>query len=416
MGRSLKNIYHLLVAVLAVIYYRYPSRKMTVIGVTGTDGKTTTSNLIYSILKASGKKVSIVSTVSAVINGRSYDTGFHVTTPSSWALQKYMKQALDGGCRYFILEVTSHAIDQHRIFGSSIDISVITNISHEHLDYHKTFDNYRKTKAKILSRSKFSILNVDDDNFEFLKKKVTGHLVTYGINGQADNTPSVLKSKPPLQGKYNLYNILAAVSVARILGINAKSISKGLSDFIGVPGRLEKIKSGTKYSIFIDFAHKPHALESVLTTLRPLTKNKLIVVFGCAGERDRLKRPMMGEIAARLSDYAVLTAEDPRTEDVRNIIGEIAAGCLKKGMIEMEKSGFEGRLTKKEKKYFWRIPDRQEAVNFAVRKLASTGDLILVTGKGHETSMCYGKTEYPWSDKSAIEKALYGTVKTAIGK
>ncbi|MCJ7740620.1 UDP-N-acetylmuramoyl-L-alanyl-D-glutamate--2,6-diaminopimelate ligase [Candidatus Microgenomates bacterium] len=412
MFQNLKNHLHAVVARLAAIYYGFPGKYMTVIGVTGTAGKTTTTHLIYQILKSAKLKVSMLSTVSAEINGRSFDTGFHVTTPSPWALQKFLKMAKEGSSQYFILEVTSHALDQHRIFGIPITIGVVTNITHEHLDYHKTIENYRRTKMKLLDNVKYSVLNKDDQNYDYLAKRACGQIITYSFDQEADFRQSLLNLHPKLPGDYNLYNCLAAFAVASILKVNNEIIKKTIADFGGISGRMEEVENGCGIRIIIDFAHKPDALEQVLKTVREMTAGKLIVIFGCAGLRDRLKRPVMGEIAGKLADRIILTAEDPRTEDVREIIGEIAKGCLKVKVTEADKKQNNANLRDKIK-YFWKIPDRQEAINFAIKKLAAPGDLIILCGKGHEQSMCYGKTEYPWDERKAVEKAIYGSIKTA---
>lgn len=383
---------------------------MTVIGITGTDGKTTTSHLVYYILKTAGKKVSLVSTVAAYIGDKIYDTGFHVTTPSPWQLQKLMRDALYHGSEYFVLEVTSHALDQNRVFGTAIDIGLINNVSHEHIDYHKTLGSYRNAKARILKGVKYSVLNAEDANFDFLKKKASGKLVAFATRGDADYTLKTFKLRPRILGHFNLLNCLAAATIASILGIDKATIADAISTFAGINGRMEEFPTGKKFRVFIDFAHKPNALKQALCTAREQTKNNLIVVFGCAGLRDRLKRPMMGEIAAGLSDRIILTGEDPRTEDVRDIIDQIAKGCLAGKAAEADRK-LDSQFKAKQK-YFWRIPDRQEAINFAIRKLAKNGDLVLICGKGHEKSMCYEKIEYPWDEKKAIEKAIYGTVKT----
>lgn len=413
MLRFWKNLNHLFLAFIACLRFGFPARKMTVIGITGTDGKTTTSHLIYHILKTAGKKVSLISTVEAFINGKRYDTGFHVTTPSPWQLQQFMREAVRGGSEYFVLEVTSHALDQHRVFGASIDIGLINNISHEHIDYHKTLEHYRNAKAKILSGVKYSVLNKEDDNYDILKNTADGKLVTFACQKEADYTEAKLKIKPRILGKFNLANCIAAAAVTSILNIDKAIIAEAIASFTGIPGRMEEVTTKKEFKIFIDFAHKPNALEQALYTAREQTKHKLIVVFGCAGLRDRLKRPMMGEISGKLADYTILTAEDPRSEDVRDIINEIAQGQLKEKVKEADKNKFSDSILSKKQKYFWRIPDRQEAINFVVRKLARKGDLVLVCGKGHEKSMCYGKIEYPWDEKQAIEKALYGKVQTS---
>lgn len=388
---------------------------MTVIGITGTDGKTTTAHLVYHILQSAGKKVSLVSTIAAFIGDKTYDTGFHVTTPSSWQLQKLMRKAADGKSEYLVLETTSHGLDQNRIFGASVDIGLINNISHEHIDYHKTLDHYRNAKAKIFRGVKYSILNKDDENFKYLSQRANGKLVTFALQGKADFTQGKFNLKPRILGNFNLKNCLAAATVCSVLNIDKTAIEKAVASFTGIPGRMEEVTVGSskKFRVFIDFAHKPNALKHALETARTLTKNKLIVIFGCAGLRDRLKRPMMGKIAGNLSDYAVFTAEDPRTEDVRDIIGQITEGCLETEMKEADKKNDVKKYLDNTHKYFWRIPDRQEAINFALRKIAKSGDMILLCGKGHEKSMCYGKTEYPWDEKKAIEKAIYGTVKNS---
>ncbi len=412
MLRQIKNLIHLVKAVLAVIYFRYPARKMKVVGVTGTDGKSTTTHLLYHILSQAGKKVSMVSTIEAIIGNKIYDTGLHVTTPSCWDLQRFLSKAVKEKSEYFILEVTSHGLDQHRIFGIPLYIGLITNISHEHLDYHRTFENYRLTKAKIIKNVCYSVLNKDESNYKFLVKCASGKIISFAIDQNADFTLRNFSFKPRLMGKYNLYNCLAAAVAANILGIKKNIINKAISNFKGIRGRLELIASNRRFHIYIDFAHKPNALKQVLKTVRKITKKKLIVIFGCAGLRDRLKRPMMGRIAAKYADYVILTAEDPRTEDVRDIIQEISLGCEEEEIKEADKRDKKLKFIKKNKKYYWRIPDRQEAINFAIRVLAKSGDSVLVCGKGHEKSMCYGKTEFPWDEKQAIEKALYGSIKT----
>ena len=407
--QPLKNIYHLLSALLAACLYRFPGKSMTVIGITGTDGKTSTTHMITHILKTAGLPSSFISTVEAKIGDQRTDTGLHVTTPSPFRLQQLMSQAKKAGSRYLVLEVTSHALDQFRAYGSSIDIALITNISHEHIDYHKNLQNYINAKAKILTGAQYAILNKDDRNFSFLKKRVRGRLVTYAKK-KADFTFSDFEMPQIPFGEFNKYNMLAAACVAVVVGVNKKTIEKALKSLPEIPGRLEEIKSSKKFRIFIDFAHKPNALEQVLTAVSSFTPGKIIAVFGCAGLRDRLKRPMMGEIAAQMADYTILTAEDPRTEDARAIINQIAQGLLRKKIAEAQKSGSK-YLIDRSKKSFFKIADRQEAINFALKNLAKGGDTVVICGKGHEKSMCYQHTEYPWDETLAVNKALYGPVK-----
>lgn len=388
MIRRLKNLFHLLGAILANIIYGFPSKSLKIIGVTGTDGKTTTVHLIYHILKSAGMKADLISTVSA--------PGLHTTTPDPWMLQKLLRQMADRGIKYVILESTSHGLDQHRLWGIEFYIGVITNITHEHLDYHRTYENYLKAKAKLLENVKFAVLNKDDASYAKLKMMLSGNsrLVTYGIKNGADFTPESFKFTTLLLGEYNKHNCLAAIAATSALEIPPEEIRQAVASFKGVIGRMEEIDEGQNFRVIIDFAHTPNALENVLKTLQRLkTKDqRLIAIFGCAGLRDIKKRPMMGKIAAKLADIAILTAEDPRTEDVNKIVGQIAIGCQKAG-------GIEGKT------YFC-VPEREEAIRLAIEKLAKKGDIVVICGKGHEKSMCYGKVEQPWSDQEQARKVL----------
>ena len=406
MIKKSKNFGHLCWAALANIYWRFPSKKLTVIGVTGTDGKTTTVHLTHHILKTAGKKADLISTVSA--------PGLHTTTPNPWILQKLLHQMVEKGVKYVVLEATSHGLDQHRLWGVKFDIGVVTNITHEHLDYHKTYENYLAAKAKLFRGVKFAILNRDDKSFRYLNVKCqmsnspaggTGvKCFTYGIKNEADFTPQNFPFKTLLPGEYNRYNCLAAIAVTSVLGIAPEKIRKAVASFKGVIGRMEEINEGQNFRVIVDFAHTPNGLENALRTISKLKSqnSKLIVVFGCAGLRDIAKRSMMGEIAARLADVSVLTAEDPRTEDVNEIIQQIAQGCLRGEAKEKDWSNWSNLKGK----FFVRISDRREAIRFAIQKLAKRGDVVIICGKGHERSMCYGKTEYPWSDQEEARKAL----------
>lgn len=382
---------HLPTAVAANLKYGFPSRKMTVIGVTGTDGKTTTVNMIYKILKDSGKKVSMVSTINAVVGDKSYDTGFHVTTPSPMHLQKLIKQAKKANSEVLVLEVTSHALDQFRMWGVKFDIGVITNITHEHLDYHKTMENYVNAKAKLIKKVKVAVLNKADANFKKLSKKTSGKIISFGIKKDADvnlhNTPIKLK----ISGEYNRFNALAAAAVCLQLGVPKIQILKSLNNFGALEGRLEEVKNSKGIKIMIDFAHTPNALEETLESLRKDTKGKLVSVFGAASERDTKKRPVMGGISAKIADITVLTSEDPRFEDPDKIIDEIERGALSHGA--------------KPNKTLFREPDRQKAITLAL-SFVKRGDTVGIFGKGHEKSMNIKGKEIYWSDKEAVEKAL----------
>ena len=394
MLQKLKNIYHFLVALGAVVWYRWPAKKLTLIGVTGTDGKTTTTTLIYHLLKLAGKKVAMVSSVAAYIGDEGLDTGFHVTSPDPWQLQKLLRRVADAGYQYLVLEVTSHGLDQHRILGCNFYLSVLTNITHEHLDYHKTLAEYIKAKARLFKLSQTSILNQDAAAYPQIKQLLAGktRIKTYSLKRPLDEIiMAAIDTTFPV--RYNQENALAAATVAVELGLSSQIIARGLKTFPGVPGRLEVVPNEAGLQVIIDFAHTPNALKVVLTELRRrlhatryTPQAKLIAIFGSAGLRDHTKRPIMGKIAAQLADEVVLTAEDPRTEDVNTIIGQIASGAPKFP--------------------FHKIPDRQEAINYAIINLARTGDMVGIFGKGHETSMCYGTTEHPWSDRQAALIAL----------
>ena len=391
MLQRLKNQYHLGRAVLANVRHGFPSRKMTVIGVTGTDGKTTTSNYIYNVLKQTGEKVALISTISAVIDGKEYQTGFHVTTPGSGAIQSYLKKAKTAGVTYVVLEVTSHALDQNRVYGIPFAIGVLTNITHEHLDYHKTMEAYAKAKLKLLRSAKIAVVNRDDESY----KRVTNgkshiansKIMTFGLKKDSDINPSVFSLNLKKVSQFNQYNALAAVAVGKILNIPDEKIRKGLSNTTPPPGR-EEIVYEKAYTVMVDFAHTPNALRSILQAVKDRMngKGRIIHVFGSAGDRDKSKRPAMGKTSGKFADIIILTAEDPRKEDVAVINKAIKSG------IERKREVYE-------------LPDRQEAIQKAV-SLAKKGDFVVITGKGHEQSMNYGKGEVPWSDKEAVEKAI----------
>ncbi len=386
---NINNFYHLPKAFLANILYGFPTRKMIVIGITGTDGKTTTTNMIYQILNSASKKASMISTINAEIGGKSYDTGFHVTSPDPFMIQNFAKKAVDSGDKYLVLEVTSHGLDQFRFWGIKFDTGVITNITHEHLDYHKTFENYKNTKLKLIKNTKFAIVNQSIEGARSL-----GKVITFGLK-IGDFTQRQIKLKLKIPGDYNIENGLAAMAAVTSLGIDLNIARKSLENFKGLKGRMEEIKNKKGIKIYIDFAHTPNGLENALTTLRSRTLGrKLIAVFGAASQRDILKRPIMGEISGRLADITILTAEDPRFEDSNKIIEEIAAGVYSKD--------------KSLGKNLYKEPDRQKAINLSI-SLARKGDIIGIFGKGHELSMNLdGKKEIPWSDFEAVKEALDG--------
>ena len=415
MWQQFKNFYHLLTAIFFILFYHFPARKLTVIGVTGSDGKTTTVNLIYEILKAAGKKVSMVSSVKALVGEKKYEIGLHVTTPAPKDIQRFLHQAVLAGSKYTVLEASSHGLVQNRLWGCNFYLGVVTNITHDHLDYHQTYENYLKAKAKLFGRTEIAVLNRDDESYNYLKSKVKrqkAKVVSYGIRQKADFTPKAFPFKTSLLGEYNQYNCLAAAATASNLGISNEQIRKAIATFKGVKGRMDEIKLGQDFRVFIDFASTPNSLKNALQTLKleQRTKNKeqsrLVAVFGSAGLRDKMKRQMMGEVSGKYADITVLTAEDPRTEDVNEIIEQIAQGCLKSGAQEVSPQDFNNLNYQSKKPIFFRIPDREEAIRFAIQKLTKKDDIVVTCGKGHESSMCYGKKEYPWDEYEAVKKAL----------
>jgi UDP-N-acetylmuramoyl-L-alanyl-D-glutamate--2,6-diaminopimelate ligase len=415
----------LALGLISAAWFGFPSRRMVMIGVTGTDGKTTTVNLIYNILKNAGIRAGMISTVGAVIDGLEMDTGFHVTTPDSTTLQGYLAQMADAGLTHCVLEVTSHGLAQQRVAGCDFDVAALTNITREHLDYHGTFEAYRAVKAGLFTRlgsapakpffaARMAVLNADDPSFEYLRAQVMVPVVTYGRRQPADFSGKDVRAdgdgirlmvhtpagEIPVEcghtGVYNSDNILAAMAVAvAALGVSPGTAAEAIASMPGVPGRWEKIDLGQEFAAIVDFAHTPNALRAVLEAVRTQTRDhgRVIAVFGSAGLRDREKRPRLAAAGIDLADLTVLTAEDPRSESLTSILEEMAAGARAHG-------GVEGKT-------FFRIPDRGAALRFAVQS-ARKGDVVIACGKGHEQSMCFGEVEYPWDDRRALRAALAG--------
>ncbi len=398
--QPIKNIYHLCKAVIANWWYSYPSKRLTVIGVTGTDGKTTTSSLIYHILKENKKKVSLVSTVSAVIGPKSYDTGFHVTTPSPFMIQSFLKQAADNGDKYFVLETTSHALDQYRVYGTQYKIGLITNVTHEHLQYHKTYENYVRAKAKLIQWSKLGIINRDDKSYELLNKICSSNCKTYSLKNNSDYKLDISKKTGLNLAEFNKYNYLGAYAVCHELGFSDDQIYTAMKTYKLPPGRMEVVYKG-RFTVINDFAHTPNGLHEALKAIRAQYKSsKIIHVFGAAAFRDDSKRPLMGSESALYADTAIITEEDYRTEDPRKIVREIGVGLKKNNFREVDRKSYTAAP-----KTYTSIVDRKEAITKAIR-VAKSGDVIVLTGKGHEQSLCRGKKEYPWDENTAIRETL----------
>jgi UDP-N-acetylmuramoyl-L-alanyl-D-glutamate--2,6-diaminopimelate ligase len=404
---------------LSAAWYGFPSRKLTVVGVTGTDGKTTTCNLLHGILRAAGRRVGLVTTVNAVIGQRILDTGLHTTTPDAPDVQRYLAEMVDSGTEIAILETTSHGLAQHRVTACDFDVAVVTNVTHEHLDIHGSLNAYQQAKAKLFRHlstgyrkpgvSKVAVLNADDDSYRYLRRIPADRQLAYCIQGDADvvatgirrsaaDTRFAVQSaevgfelRTVLVGEFNISNILAASTAALALDVPAEAIQRGVWQVKGIVGRMERVDEGQDFVALVDFAHTPNALERTLETARKMTGARVIAVYGSAGLRDVEKRAWMGEIGARLADVTVFTAEDPRTESLEDILAEMVRGAEKVGARE-------GRD-------YVCVADRAEAIQYAV-DLAKPGDLVIACGKGHEQSMCFGTVETPWSEHDALRAAL----------
>jgi len=431
-------------ALASAALHDFPSRQLAVVGITGTDGKTTTSSIVEAILAAATQspsapegRVGVVTTVGARIRGRESETGLHVTTPDAPEVQAFLRAMVDEGCRYAVIESTSHGLHQQRVAGVDFDVAAVTNITHEHLDYHGSRDAYVAAKA-LLFRSLYAspakpgiprcaVLNADDAGsyaalLAVLHKEATLHgyhvpVRSYGMAGgraqldvavdnvryEADATRFDVQwwggsfaVVSPLIGEFNVYNVACAATAALALEIAPAAIQSGVATMAPVLGRMQRMDGGQPFQAIVDFAHTPVSLERALVTLRPLVgqgtpggQGRLIAVFGSAGMRDREKRYLMGRVSGRLADFTVITAEDPRTEDLDEICREIRRGV----------SEFAGADR------FVIVPDRSEAIQVAV-DMARPGDVVAAFGKGHERSMCFGEVEYPWSDQDAMLAAL----------
>lgn len=406
---------------LAAAMYEYPGRELTVIGVTGTDGKTTTCNLLFQILLAAGIRTGLISTVNAVIGDEVLDTGFHVTTPDAPDVQRYLASMVEAGLSHVVLETTSHGWAQHRVDACEFDVGVVTNITHEHLDQHGTYENYRAAKARLFQslavtrpkpqgNPRLAVLNKDDSSYAYLSTLVKGPQTSYGLDVSADIRAESVRYSPQgihfeaigsglhaavtssLVGAFNVSNCLAALTTAiRGLGVDPETSARGIAALPGVPGRMERVDLGQPFTAIVDFAHTPNALRVAIEAVRLMTGKRVICIFGSAGLRDKEKRRLMAEVAAQLADISILTAEDPRTESLEGIMEEMAAGARLQGGVE--------------EKTFFRIPDRAEAIRLGIR-IAQPGDIVMACGKGHEQSMCFGTTEYAWDDRTAMRAAL----------
>ncbi len=407
-------------AILAAALYGFPSRKLRLVGVTGTDGKTTTANLIYQVLLAAGVTPGMVSTVGARIGAAALDTGLHVTTPDALDVQRYLALMVQAGCQTAVLETTSHGLHQGRVAACDFDVAVVTNVTHEHLDYHGSWEAYLEAKAILFrnlatslrkaGQAKVAVLNADDVSYTPLATIPADQHLSYGLYAAGadlraehiaclpDRTTFVARTpagsvglETRLVGQFNVSNCLAALGAGLALGLPLEVIASGVASLRGVEGRMERIERGQDFLAIVDFAHTPVSLARALEAVRPMARGRVIAVFGSAGLRDVQKRALMAETSIRLADYTILTAEDPRTEALEEILHQMAAGARGAG----GQPGWDFEL----------VPDRAAAIRRAV-ELAEAGDVVIACGKGHERSMCFGTTEHPWQDQAVMAWAI----------
>ncbi len=393
------------VAYFFQIIYGLPYRKLKVVGVTGTDGKTTTSSMIFHVLKNTGKKVSVITSVGAYIGGKTYDTGFHVTTPDPQDIPKYMAESVRNGDEFFVLEITSHALDQHRAGPVNFVVSGITNITHEHLGYHKTFEDYVHAKAKIADISEKTFVNADQPGLlQNIKKHSPDAIIsTFGVTSEADIKVDVNLHFGLELESYNKYNALLAYAICKEVGISDEQFGTAMESFVMPPGRMEVIYN-SDFIVISDFAHTPNAISQVLPAVIKKFKsvNRLIHVFGAAAFRDDSKRSEMGRASATNSSIVILTEEDFRTEDPEKIFSMIAQGLESNGFREIHRDSKPGEI---QNKTYMKILNRDHAIDKAIQ-IASKGDIVIITGKAQEKSLCRGKIEYPYDEKKSINDSI----------
>lgn len=404
---------HLGESVLTTARHGYPAKRMRFIGVTGTNGKTTTTNMIFTMLREAGYNVALLSSTTYGFRDDVREQVNHMTTDPAPIMQKKLRSFAEAGAEWVVVEASSHALAQYRVWGLPFEIAVMTNVTHEHLDYHKTFERYREAKRRLFKIAakhgmKFGVINAEDPGAELFGRTVP-HSESYGMQkGDVVARDVVLDNESchftavagdeeyhvaiKIPGEFNVQNALAAVVVGRKMGLSQRQIESGLAAFAGVEGRMMRIDEGQKYMAIIDYAGTPDAFERAFKTLRPAVAGKLVVVFGSPAHRDKLKRPIQGEIAGRYADEIILTEEDDRDEPGQEILEQMAAGAEKVGKV-------------KDKNLFL-IPNRQDAIAFAVSRVASSDDMVVTLGKGHEKTIERADGVHPWSEPEVLREAI----------
>jgi UDP-N-acetylmuramoyl-L-alanyl-D-glutamate--2,6-diaminopimelate ligase len=408
--RGVEEVYRRARVELVSARYGNPARTLRVIAVTGTNGKTTTANYINEILKEAGLTTAMFTTALIEVAGDTKLNDLNATVATTERMQQFFRDAKRARVDYVVLEVTSHALHQHKLATVPIEAAVMTNLTQDHLDYHKTMEQYAEAKGKLFaSEPRFIVLNRDDDWFSYFNQfPARSHKITYGAHEDAEAKIEHVKLykkgseatividhqikldlATALPGKFNVYNMTAAATLAYVLGVKLDSIIEGVANLEGVPGRFERVVDGLGYDVIVDYAHTPDALEKLLEAAKSVTKNRVILVFGACGDRDKSKRPMMGEIAARLADRIILTDEESYNEDPQAIRDQIREG--------IERGGGDSKTTE--------LADRREAIEKAL-SIATKNDTILITGMGHEQFRIVNGERLPWNDASVVRDVL----------
>lgn len=368
-------------AIMCNEFYGNPSKEFKLVGITGTNGKTTTTFLIKQILEKAGQKVGLIGTNQIMIGDEIYPASR--TTPDSFELQGLFRKMADSRVDTVVMEVSSHALYLDRVYGSDFDVGVFTNLTQDHLDFHKTMENYRDAKAILFDICKKGVINTDDKNGEFIAKSAKCQVMTYGVDESADiNAKNVTleqkgvsfeinnkKYSLGIPGKFSVYNALSAIGALKALGVDDEIIREGLSEAKGVRGRAEVVPVSENFTVLVDYAHTPDGIENILKTAKGFAKGRVVILFGCGGDRDNTKRPIMGEIASSLADFCIVTSDNPRTEDPMSIINEILPGVKGEHIV---------------------IENRREAIEYAIKN-AQKDDVIILAGKGHEDYQQIGK-------------------------
>lgn len=408
--KKLENTYRRKRVQLVSARYGNPAKGQKVIAVTGTNGKTTTLNYVNEILKEAGHKTAMFTTAVIEVAGDRRINDLNATVASTDRMQRFFRDAKRAKVDYTLLEVTSHALDQHKLDGVPITAAIMTNLTQDHLDYHHTMDNYAAAKAKMfMNQPEFIILNRDDERFDYFNEfPAAAQKITYGKHDDAEakieytklyrrgseatlviDHQTKLDLATALPGEFNIYNMVAAASTAYLLGVSVDDIIEGVANLEGVPGRFERVPTNQDFDVFVDYAHTPDALEKFLEAAKAITKNRVILVFGATGDRDKGKRPIMGEIASRLADRILLTDEESYNEDPAAIRNQVMGG--------IESAGGSAKTTE--------LADRYEAIKKALG-IATKGDVVVITGMGHEKFRIINGKRLPWNDADVVRELL----------